>query len=296
METFPILRGRRALITGSIGWDMGAAIAITLAKNRVNIILNFSPHRAPMNEDLDWKLKRLVEEISIYDSEVVLLQTDTRFEDEVGKMMEEMTGNKRAIDILINNGGGGWAGQDVINTDVQTYEKACNMETRSASNCIAGCLPLMRDNHWGRIVNIGFTRVFSLTSRMREEPYTSSLVNDWASPRLGEHWPLILSHGLANWMLGDAGKLLIDIDKMRVEQRNNITVNNINLGSGWIERWEDIYDPLDGYNISNSLDDDQLGFKQVYSPLQTVAHTMLFFCSEQAKYVTGAEIYIHQVE
>ncbi|MFX1484289.1 MAG: SDR family NAD(P)-dependent oxidoreductase [Promethearchaeota archaeon] len=296
METFPILLGRRALITGSIGWDMGAAIAITLAKNRVNIVLNFSPHRATMNDDLDWKLKRLVEEISTYDSEVVLMQTDTRFEDEVGKMVEEIISNKRAIDILVNNGGGGWAGQDFTRTDFQTYEKAFSSETRSASNCIAACLPLMRDNHWGRIVNIGFTRVFILSSRIREEPFASSWVNDWASPRLGEHWPLIMNHGVGSWILGDAGNLLLDVNSMRAEQRNNITINSISLGPGWIERWEDIYNPLDGYNISNSVDDDRSGLEKAYSQLRTVANTVLFFCSEQAKFITGAEIYVHQMD
>jgi hypothetical protein len=171
-------------------------------------------------------------------------------------MMEEITSNRRAIDILVNNGGGGWAGQDFTRTDFQTYEKAFLSEARSASNCITGCLPFMCDSHWGRIVNIGFTRVFNLSSRIREEPFASSWVNDWASPRLGEHWPLIMSHGLGSWILGDAGNLLLDINRMLIEQRNNMTINSISLGSGWGERWEDIYNPLDGYNIPKSVDDD----------------------------------------
>jgi len=50
-----------------------------------------------MSEDLEWKLKRLIETVGTYGNQVVFLRTDTRFQDEVKKRVEEIASGQKQI-------------------------------------------------------------------------------------------------------------------------------------------------------------------------------------------------------
>lgn len=291
-----MLDGRTALISGSTGWDMGATIALALASKGVNVILNFSPHRVVMSENLNAKLQGLREKIETIGTRAILIETDTRFLDEIKKTLEENISRKLTIDILVNNGGGGWSGQDIKKGDFQKYQRAFSAETRSATNCIAACLPSMRDKRWGRIVNIGFARVLELMSRVMDEPFMPGAISHVSDLAYESKYEIFQRHGIAEWILEKDGNVMLHRSRMRDEQRNNVTVNTISLGPGWVERWEEIYSPLEGYHMPHSEEDDWNGVRRETPILQTVAAIVLFLCTEQAKFITGSDISIQYME
>jgi NADP-dependent 3-hydroxy acid dehydrogenase YdfG len=153
-----MLDGKIALITGSMSWDLGSMVALALAKNGVDIVLNLSPTDPNQTARLEPKLSELCQKIEEMGRQAILLKTQTIDADGVKRMIREISSRYHPVDILVNNGGGGSTITDIAKAPL-TYPNRFKMlkrETHSAINCIVECLPLMCDNRWGRIINIGF--------------------------------------------------------------------------------------------------------------------------------------------
>jgi len=139
-----MLKGKTALVTGSTS-GIGLGIALTLAKEGANIVLNgFGDHEGP---------KAQVEALGV---KVGYHGADMSKPAEIEAMMAYIDQEFGGCDILVNNAGI----QHVANVDEFPPEKwdailAINLS--SAFHTMRLALPGMKKKQWGRIVNIAST-------------------------------------------------------------------------------------------------------------------------------------------
>ncbi|WP_431102379.1 3-hydroxybutyrate dehydrogenase [Roseateles noduli] len=139
-----MLKGKTALVTGSTS-GIGLGIALTLAKEGANIVLNgFGDHAGPKAE---------VEALGV---KVGYHGADMSKPAEIEAMMAYIDQEFGGCDILVNNAGI----QHVANVDEFPPEKwdaiiAINLS--SAFHTMRLALPGMKKKNWGRVVNIAST-------------------------------------------------------------------------------------------------------------------------------------------
>lgn len=138
---------RVALVTGS-GRGLGRSIAIELAKNGYNIVINYNH-----SEDRALKVK---EEIEKYNVKVLLIKCDISNEEEVKKMVDEVIKTFNKIDVLVNNA--------AVCYDSLYEDKNVNNFKRTMEVNVIGTFlvskyvgNIMYDNKYGKIVNISST-------------------------------------------------------------------------------------------------------------------------------------------
>lgn len=138
---------RVALVTGS-GRGLGRSIAIELAKNGYNIVINYNH-----SEDRALKVK---EEIEKYNVKVLLIKCDISNEEEVKKMVDEVIKTFNNIDVLVNNA--------AVCYDSLYEDKNVNNFKRTMEVNVIGTFlvskyvgNIMYDNKYGKIVNISST-------------------------------------------------------------------------------------------------------------------------------------------
>lgn len=137
-----------ALITGA-GKGIGKAIAIELAKNNYDIVINFLTSK-------DEALKLQKEIIDTYSVNCLAINCDVSKEDEVDKMVSEIENKLGGVDILINN-----AAVDLSNLfnlkTADEFRKTLDVNVVGAFNCSKRVSKHMLDNKYGRIINISST-------------------------------------------------------------------------------------------------------------------------------------------
>lgn len=146
------IKDRVALVTGS-GQGLGKAIAFALANEGADLAINDISLNAVKAQETVSELRKIGT-----DAEVFL--ADVTQESEVNKMVEEILARFGRIDILVNNAG--------INRDglihkgsLQNWNAVMNVNLTGPFICTKAVLPGMRQNNYGRIVNIS-----SLTARL----------------------------------------------------------------------------------------------------------------------------------
>lgn len=136
-----------ALVTGS-GRGLGRSIAIELAKNGYDIIINYNN-----SEDRALKVK---EEVEKYDVKALLVKCDISNEEEVKSMVNEIINHFGKIDVLVNNSA-------VCYDSLYEDKNVGNFKRTMEVNVIGTFLVskyvgnIMYDNKYGKIVNISST-------------------------------------------------------------------------------------------------------------------------------------------
>jgi len=134
---------RSALITGS-GRNIGRAIAIELARDGLNIVLNGSTDRAACES--------VAAEIESMGSNVIIAMGDIGKREEALSVAESGLNQFGRIDVLVNNAAIR-PSFDLINDDESDFQCVMNINFYSAWWLTRACLPGMIDNGWGRIIN-----------------------------------------------------------------------------------------------------------------------------------------------
>ena len=139
------LAGKTALITGS-GDGIGLAIAKRYASEGANIVV------AELNSDAGNKAAKLIADD--YHVDTVFVQTDVTQQAQVQAMVAAANERFGGVDILVNNA---WGGGTFLRAENKTD---ADMQHGLAMNLWAGfwamkaVFPYMKQNRWGRIVNI----------------------------------------------------------------------------------------------------------------------------------------------
>jgi 3-oxoacyl-[acyl-carrier protein] reductase len=158
------LDGRIVLVTGS-SRGMGKNIALRLADKAAGVIVHYrSDRKAAIG---------VVREIEKKGKLSGCLQADLTQEDQAFSFVREAEEMFGRIDILINNVG------PIMNKsweklDSEDWERMWRGNLGSAFFCLKAMLPGMRIRKWGRIVNMGFSRVEQLVAYRNIVPYAAA--------------------------------------------------------------------------------------------------------------------------
>ena len=136
------------LVTGG-AQGIGKAIALELAKNHYDVVINSLPSN---------KAAALLEEEikKNYDVRVMIIQADVSKEEEVDAMISLIEKKWGGVDILINN-----AAVDLSNLfhlkTADEFRKTLDVNVVGAFNCSKRVYRHMLDQEYGRIINISST-------------------------------------------------------------------------------------------------------------------------------------------
>ncbi|MHA1362284.1 MAG: SDR family NAD(P)-dependent oxidoreductase [Candidatus Freyarchaeota archaeon] len=137
------LNGKVALVTGA-GRGIGRAIALTLAKEGANVVVN----------DLDEEeISSVVKEIESLGVKVLGAKADVTNYDEVSGMVENAEKEFGRVDILVNNAGVGAYGL-FADMDRKSWDPDIKVNIYGVMNCCKAVIKGMIERRYGKIVSI----------------------------------------------------------------------------------------------------------------------------------------------
>jgi len=139
-----LMEKRVALVTGG-SRGIGRAIAIELAKEGANIIVNFKSH-----PDAAEEVVRLIREVG---RKAISIQADVAHDDEVKDMVKKAKEEFGGIDVLVNNAALHRGGR-IQKLSPEDWNLVINSVLKGTFNCCRYVVPLMVEKEWGRIINI----------------------------------------------------------------------------------------------------------------------------------------------
>ncbi|MFA9454680.1 MAG: SDR family NAD(P)-dependent oxidoreductase [Candidatus Aminicenantaceae bacterium] len=152
---------RIALVTGS-SRGLGRDITETLAETASGVAVHYHQDRDAAGET--------VRNIEKKGTPAVALAADLTFEDEAARLVRETEDRFGRLDILVNNYGPILEKEWTMLTRAD-WDRILQTNLFSAWSCMQAALPGMRRREWGRIINIGYSRVEQLTAFQKILPY-----------------------------------------------------------------------------------------------------------------------------
>lgn len=137
-------QGQVAVVTGA-GKRMGRAIALRLAAEGADVVVNFAKSREGAEE--------VVREIETMSRRAIAVQADVSRKRDVEKLFMETENTFGRLDILVNNAGMFFAAKFEDLTEEQ-WDLIQNTNLKSQFLCAQAAARLMKRNGRGRIVNI----------------------------------------------------------------------------------------------------------------------------------------------
>lgn len=140
------LRGKRALVTGG-SHGIGLAVAAALAAEGCAVaICSRTPAR----------LQSAAADLRRHGNEVLTLQADVLLPAEVARATAQLDAAWGAVDILVNNvgGGGRWGKASVEETEESVWQDVYQKNAGAAISFTRWAIPGMRRGKWGRVIAI----------------------------------------------------------------------------------------------------------------------------------------------
>jgi len=248
------IKNKIALITAS-SKGLGKATALTLSEEGCKVIIN------GRNEST---LKQVAEEISsITKNEIFYKSANLSKQNEVESLVDFVIKTFGTIHILVTNSGGPKPGNfnDINSND---WYDGFDNTVMSVYTLIKKSLPYMKNQRWGRIVNI--------TSVSVKQPLDR----------------LLLSNSLRMSVIGLAKSLSNEFSQY------NILINNVCPGYIATDRLLELVEKQSKEkNISKEEVIESLGksnsIKRIGRP-EELASAIAFLCSEKASYITGVSL------
>ncbi len=135
---------RTAIITGAAR-GIGRAIALRLARDGVNVVINYTSAEKEAEETA-----REAEKLGV---QALLVQADVSKEKEVEQLFEKALTLTGRIDILINNAG---ITRDnlILRMKEEDFDRVIEINLKGSYNCMKKASRIMLKQRYGRIVNI----------------------------------------------------------------------------------------------------------------------------------------------
>ncbi|WP_144556678.1 3-oxoacyl-[acyl-carrier-protein] reductase [Bacillus pumilus] len=185
-----MLTNKTAVVTGA-SRGIGRSIAIDLAKNGANVVVNYSGNEAKANE--------VVDEIKALGQQAFAVKADVSNAEEVQALMKQAIDTFGSIDILVNNAG--------ITKD--------------------NLLMRMKENEWDDVININLKGVFNCTkavSRQMMKQRSGRIIN------LASVVGVCGNPGQANYVAAKAGVIGLTKTTAKELATRHITVNAVAPG------------------------------------------------------------------
>jgi len=152
------LKGKTALITGSCGKGIGRSTALRLAREGVNIVLNYGTYHH--GTKILKEAEEIVEAVETLCGQAIVQEADTRNEEQVKAMVETANEKFGGVDILVNNACGEWDMRDYTTIEFDQWKSVLSAEIDGAFLTMKHAVPGMRERAWGRVIHIGLEGVF----------------------------------------------------------------------------------------------------------------------------------------
>ncbi len=144
MNTSKRFEGKVVLITGASS-GIGRATAIEFAREGASTVL-VSRSRE--------KLQKVAEEISKFNSDVLVVPTDVSSPEQVSNMVDEVVSHFGGIDVLFNNAGTSYVGAIEDKGFLSNAKKMMDADYFGTVNVTTEVLPVMRRQGLGHIMNM----------------------------------------------------------------------------------------------------------------------------------------------
>lgn len=139
-----MLKGKNAIITGA-SRGIGREIALTLAENGANIVINYRNYN---NE-----IEVLVKDIEAKGVKIVTVKCDVSNFEEVENLISEAKEKLGSIDILVNNAGITKDGL-LMRMKQEDFESVLDVNLKGVFNTTKLITPIMMKQRTGKIINI----------------------------------------------------------------------------------------------------------------------------------------------
>ena len=137
------LQNKVAIVTGA-GRGIGKAIALTLAREGANIIVN----------DINLEIaQNVADKIKVIGRRAVAIKADISIAKEVTQMVSLTMSQFDRIDILVNNASIIKRGTTEELSE-EDWEKVINVNLKGTFNCMKAVVGIMKNQKYGKIVNI----------------------------------------------------------------------------------------------------------------------------------------------
>ncbi len=242
------MKDRVALVTGS-SKGLGKVMALKLAESGIKVIINYHS-----NTD---KAEAAVSEIRKYGGEAVAIQADITNEKEAARLAaESREAFQQPVDILVNNATGPQPELSLEEVTWEDYLDQLQFTVKAPLLLVKQVMEGMKENRWGRIINIGSEVVelgnAEFSNYVTAKSAVIGMTRSWAN-ELGVY---------------------------------NITVNAVHPGFIPVER----HGKVTGKSASGYIGGVPL--KRLGEP-EDIAYMVRFLASEEAKFVTGQNINVN---
>jgi len=253
------LKGRTALITGSTSTGMGRSIALRLAAEGANIVLNYGTHRDFSTHDGGADAQARAEEVASHirrlGGQAIIAPGDTRSEEDTIRMVDAAKKAFGAIDILVLAAGGKWKPQPLESVTIDFWRDVMAAEVDAMFLAFKHVIPGMRARKWGRII------VFSMNGAMTRKTLEATA---------------------ADYTIGKTARTWLSLAVGHDEFEHGITVNIIEPG------------PVGHMTLNEALaaieHTDDAWEKRPKPVAHDAAELAAFLCSEAGRFVSQSLI------
>ena len=162
MKLSNLLEGQTAIVTGA-SRGIGKAIAIFLAKEGAEVIINYSSSLENAN--------KVVSEINSFGGKAYPLQADISNENSVNELIKTVLNKNNKIDVLVNNAGITKDGL-LMRMKTQDWEDVIGLNLNGVFLCTRAISRQMLKQKSGRIINI--TSVVGLMGNAGQSNYAAA--------------------------------------------------------------------------------------------------------------------------
>lgn len=146
-------KGKVAIVIGAAGKGMGRSIALTLAREEANVVVNYRTS--------DEMAKAVVDHITGRGGEAAAVQADVFTADGCMKLVQAAVEKFGQVDICIINPGTGWHPEPPDKLNASAALDDARAELSPIYHLMPLVLPGMYERRWGRVIGVSLVRPFS---------------------------------------------------------------------------------------------------------------------------------------
>ena len=242
------LQGKVALITGA-SRGIGAACALVMAREGADIVINYRQSQHLASE--------VAEQVRSLRRRALVIQADVSDSEQVTRLVDQVLVEWGRIDILVNNAGQHFH-HKLEELTLEKWYTGIDTNLTSQVLCSQAVVPSMRQQKWGRIINL------SALSAQR-----GSVSGD-------------VSYGCSK-----AGSLGLTRSLFRSLAADGITINAICPGPIWTDMLKAGFTPERLDQFVQNVPMHRMGKPE------EIAEVVSFLASDRAAYITGQTISVN---
>jgi glucose 1-dehydrogenase len=255
MNSNPKLKGQSALVTGASS-GIGKAVAIALANDGANVVVNYSNHPEAADE--------VVKQIENNGGNAIAVKADVSKEDEVQAMFQQMYKKYGTIDILINNAG---------------LQKDSSLESMSLAD-------------WQLVINVNLTGQFLCTREAVKEFLRRGIISERSCAAgkvicMSSVHEVIPWAGHVNYAASKGGINMLMKSMAQELAPKKIRVNSIGPGAIQTPINKAVWETTEALNKLLTL----IPYGRIGQP-EDIGKVAVWLASDEADYITGTTIFV----